>query len=45
MPLSLADIRHLDAAEGWLERGQYANCFHELVSRRIVASVGTHCGA
>ena len=30
MPLSLVDIRHLDAAEGWLERGEYANCFHEL---------------
>jgi len=28
--LSLDDIRHLDAAEGWLERGQYANCFDEL---------------
>ena len=30
MPLSLNDIRHLDAAESWLERGNYTNCFHEL---------------
>ena len=30
MPLSLDDIRHLDAAESWLERGDYINCFHEL---------------
>ena len=28
--LSLSDIRHLDAADGWLERGDYVNCFHEL---------------
>jgi len=30
MPLSLNDIRHLDAADSWLERGDYINCFHEL---------------
>ncbi len=30
MPLSLQDIRHLEAAEGWLERGDYCNCFDEL---------------
>ena len=30
MPLSLNDIRHLDAADSWLERGDYVNCFHEL---------------
>ena len=30
MPLSLNDIRHLDAAETWLERGDYLNCFEEL---------------
>ena len=29
MPLSLDDIRHLDAADTWLERGDYLNCFHE----------------
>jgi len=28
--LSLDDIHHLDAAEGWLERGHYVNCCHEL---------------
>jgi hypothetical protein len=28
--LSLDDIRHLDAAEGWLERGHYANAFEEM---------------
>lgn len=28
--LSLSDIQHLDAAERWLERGDYPNCFHEL---------------
>jgi tetratricopeptide (TPR) repeat protein len=28
--LSLADIHHLEAAEGWLERKQYADCFREL---------------
>ena len=28
--LSLADLVHLDAAESWLERGDYVNCFHEL---------------
>lgn len=28
--LTLDDIRHLDAAESWLERGHYLNCFHEL---------------
>jgi len=28
--LSLADLVHLDAAEGWLGRGEYVNCFHEL---------------
>ncbi len=28
--LSLDDIRHLDAAEGWLERGEYVHCFDEL---------------
>jgi hypothetical protein len=31
MPLSLQDIRHLEAAEGWLERGDYSNCFDELL--------------
>ena len=30
MPLSLQDICHLEAAEGWLERGDYCNCFDEL---------------
>ncbi len=30
MPLSLQDIRHLEAAEGWLERGNYCNCVDEL---------------
>ena len=30
MPLSLPDSRHLDAADSWLERGDYVNCFHEL---------------
>ena len=30
MTLSLNDIRHLDAAESWLERGDFVNCFHEL---------------
>jgi len=30
MSLSLADIAHLEAAEGWLERKQWANCFDEL---------------
>jgi hypothetical protein len=30
MPLSLDDIRHLDAADSWLERRDYVNCFHEL---------------
>jgi hypothetical protein len=30
MSLSLSDIHHLEAAEGWLERGQHANCFDEL---------------
>jgi hypothetical protein len=30
MPLSLKDIRHLDAADSWLERGDYVNCFHEV---------------
>ena len=28
--LTLEDICHLDAAEGWLERGQYAYCFDEM---------------
>jgi len=30
MPLTLDDIRHLDAAHSWLERGDYLNCFDEL---------------
>ena len=28
--LSLSDLRHLEAAENWLERGDYCNCFKEL---------------
>jgi|RhiMethySRZTD1v2_1073278.scaffolds.fasta_scaffold11840_4 hypothetical protein len=28
--LSLADIHHLEAAQGWFERGQWAKCFDEL---------------
>ena len=28
--LTLDDIRHLDAAEGWLERGQYVHCLDEM---------------
>jgi hypothetical protein len=27
--LSLSDLHHLEAAEGWLERKQYAECFDE----------------
>jgi hypothetical protein len=30
MSLSLADVHHFDAAEGWLDRRQYATCFDEL---------------
>jgi hypothetical protein len=30
MPLSLCDLHHLEAAEGWLERSDHANCFDEL---------------
>ena len=30
MPLSLDDIRHLDAAEGWLEVGHWVDCFDAL---------------
>ena len=31
MGLSVADLHHLEAAaEGWLERREYANCFDEL---------------
>jgi hypothetical protein len=28
--LSLADMHHLEAAEGWLDRKMYADCFDEL---------------
>jgi hypothetical protein len=28
--LSLSDLRHLEAAEAWLERGDYCGCFDEL---------------
>jgi len=28
--LSLSDIQHLDAAEGWLELGHWVDCFDEL---------------
>ena len=28
--LSLADLHHLEAADGWLERKEWANCFDEL---------------
>ena len=28
--LSLSDLRHLEAAEAWLERGDYCSCFDEL---------------
>lgn len=28
--LTLDDIRHLNAADSWLERGDFVNCFHEL---------------
>jgi len=30
MPLSLEDIQHLEAAENWLERKHFDNCFEEL---------------
>jgi hypothetical protein len=32
MALSLADIHRLEAADGWLERKEWANCFDELES-------------
>jgi hypothetical protein len=37
MPLTLDDIRHLDAAEGWLEGGEYANSFDELEPTTTIA--------
>src|SRR5262247_1069482 len=28
--LTLNELRHLEAAEAWLDRGDYCNCFEEL---------------
>jgi hypothetical protein len=34
--ISLADLRYLEAAEAWLKRGGYCNCFEELRAFLIV---------